>query len=125
MRARTKISERRACALMGLSRTVLHYAPCPQPRNDQLRVRIQQLAAERRRFGYRRIHALLRREGVSVNVKRVHRLYCEDSLQVRRRRRRRGAAAFARASGAQRSLVHRFRDGRTRTRPAAEVPDDR
>jgi putative transposase len=92
MRARTRISERRACALMGLSRTVLHYAPCAQPRNDQLRVRIQQLAAERRRFGYRRIHALLRREGVSVNVKRVHRLYCEDSLQVRRRRRRRAVA---------------------------------
>jgi putative transposase len=92
MRASTRISERRACALIGLSRTVLHYAPCVQPRNDQLRVRIQQLAAERRRFGNRRIHALLRRGGISVNVKRVHRLYCEDSLQVRRRRRRRGVA---------------------------------
>jgi putative transposase len=92
MRAKTRISERRACALMGLSRTVLHYAPCSRPRNDQLRVRIQQLAAERRRFGYRRIHALLRREGVAVNVKRVHRLYCQDALQVRRRRKRRGVA---------------------------------
>jgi len=92
MRARTRISERRACVLMGLSRTVLHYSPCAEPRNDQLRVRIHELSAERRRFGYRRIHALLRREGVSVNVKRVHRLYCEDNLQVRRRRRRRGVA---------------------------------
>jgi putative transposase len=92
MRARTKISERRACVLMGLSRTLLHYEPYAQLRNDQLRVRIQQLAAERRRFGYRRIHALLRREGVNVNVKRVHRLYCDDGLQVRRRRRRRGVA---------------------------------
>lgn len=92
MRANTQISERRACVLMGLSRTVLHYALCTQPRNDQLRARIQQLAAERRRFGYRRIHALLRREGLKVNVKRVHRLYCEDSLQVRRRRKRRGVA---------------------------------
>jgi len=77
---------------MGLSRTVLHYAPCAWTRNDQLRERIQQLAAERRRFGYRRIHALLRREGVRVNVKRVHRLYREDGLQVRRRRKRRGVA---------------------------------
>jgi putative transposase len=77
---------------MGLSGTVLHYAVRSQPRNEQLRARIQQLAAERRRFGYRRIHALLRREGVSVNVKRVHRLYCEETLQVRRRRKRRGVA---------------------------------
>jgi len=92
MRAKTAISERRACVLIGLSRTVLHYAPCTQLRNDQLRSRIQQLAAERRRFGYRRIHALLRREGESVNVKRVHRLYCEDRLQVRSRRKRRGVA---------------------------------
>lgn len=53
MRTKTKISERGACALKGLSRTVLHSEPCAQPRNEQLRVRIQHLAAERRRFGYR------------------------------------------------------------------------
>jgi putative transposase len=92
MRAKTRISERRACVLMDLSRTVLHYAPCAQVRNEHLRARIQQLAAERRRFGYRRIHALLRREGMYANVKRVHRLYRQDELQVRRRRKRRGVA---------------------------------
>jgi putative transposase len=92
MRVKTKFSERRACALMDLPRTVLRYVPCVEPRNDQLRTRIQELATERRRFGYRRIHALLRREGIRVNVKRVHRLYCEDGLQVRRRRKRRGVA---------------------------------
>jgi len=92
MRAKTSISERRACYLMQLSRTVLHYAARAQLRNDELRARIGQLAAERRRFGYRRIHAMLRREGVNVNVKRVHRLYCKDELQVRRRRKRRGVA---------------------------------
>jgi putative transposase len=92
MRAKTNISERRACELMGLWRTVLHYQARTELRNDELRARIGQLAAERRRFGYRRIHAMLRREGVRVNVKRVHRLYCKDELQVRRRRKRRGVA---------------------------------
>jgi putative transposase len=92
MRAKTNISERRACELRGLSRTVLHYQARTELRNDELRARIGQLAAERRRLGYRRIHAMLRREGVRVNVKRVHRLYCKDELQVRRRRKRRGVA---------------------------------
>ena len=92
MRAKTEISERRACELMGLSRTVLHYERCVDEVNVALRSRITELAAERRRFGYRRIHALLRREGRSVNVKRVHRLYCKEALQVRRRRKRHGVA---------------------------------
>jgi putative transposase len=70
MRAKTAISERRACELMGLSRTVLHYERCMDEVNVGLGLRIAELAAERRRFGYRRIHALLRREGRTVNVKR-------------------------------------------------------
>ena len=77
---------------MGLSRTVLHYAPSPDRDSGGLRARIVELAAERRPFGYRRIHALLRREGHHDNVKRVHRLYREERLQVQRRRRRRGVA---------------------------------
>lgn len=92
MRAKTTISERRACQLMGISRTVLRYEPRPEADGGQLRGRIAELAAQRRRFGYRRIHALLRREGARVNVKRVHRLYQLDGLQVRRRRRRHGVA---------------------------------
>jgi len=51
--------------------------------------RIKELAAERRRFGYRRIHILLRREGWRVNHKKVHRLYREAGLQVRKRKRKR------------------------------------
>jgi putative transposase len=54
-----------------------------------LRGRIAALAAERRRFGYRRIHIMLRREGWLVNVKRVHRLYRAADLSVRKRRRKR------------------------------------
>jgi putative transposase len=90
MRAKTKISERRACQLMAISRTVLHYTPRLEADGGQLRCRIIELAAERRQFGYRRIHALLRREGSKANVKRVHRLYQLDGLQVRRRKRRHG-----------------------------------
>jgi putative transposase len=92
MRAKTKSSERRACVLIGLSHTVLHYAPCARlttiscglaSKSSVPSVAVSVIAG---------IHALLRREGLSVNVKRVHRLYCEDGLQVRRRRRHRGVA---------------------------------
>jgi len=92
MRAKTVISERRACQLMAISRTVLHYAARPEVDGGQLRCRIVELAAQRRRFGYRRIHALLRREGAAANVKRVHRLYQLERLQVQRRKRRHGVA---------------------------------
>lgn len=70
----TRISERRACLLVGLSRTVLHYQGKAQPENKQLQARMVELAGVRRRFGYRRLHALLRREGVEANHKRVFRL---------------------------------------------------
>jgi putative transposase len=46
-----------------------------QPENQQLQDRMVELASERRRFGYRRIHPLLRREGLDVNYKRIFRLY--------------------------------------------------
>jgi putative transposase len=92
MREQTSISERRACELVGISRTVLHYEPKAQPENAALQGRIVELAQVRRRFGYRRIHALLRREGIEANHKRVYRLYQEAGLAVRRRRKRHGVA---------------------------------
>ena len=88
----TKISERRACQLVGLSRTVLHYESKAQPANMQLQARLIELAGERRRFGYRRLHALVRREGILANHKRIYRLYREAGLAVRRRKRRHGVA---------------------------------
>jgi putative transposase len=88
----TDISERRACQLVKISRTVLHYVPKVQPENEQLQHRMVELASERRRFGYRRIHALLRREGVDVNHKRIFRLYQAGGLAVKRWRRRCGVA---------------------------------
>ena len=66
MREKALISERRACRLVGLSRTVLHYRPELDAENEALGQRIAELAGERRRFGYRRIHALLRREAIQV-----------------------------------------------------------
>jgi putative transposase len=92
MRDKTRISERRACRLVGLSRTVLHYEAKVRPENTVLQGRIVELAQVRRRFGYRRIHALLRREGVGANHKRVFRLYQAAGLAVRRRRKRYGIA---------------------------------
>ena len=54
--------------------------------NERLRVRLRELAEERRRWGYRRLHILLQREGWQVNSKRVYRIYVEEKLVVRRRR---------------------------------------
>ncbi len=56
-----------------------------RPDDDVLRDRLRTLAQERRRFGYRRLHVLLRREGHAVNKKRVQRIYREERLTVRRR----------------------------------------
>ena len=92
MQKGTRISERRACQLVGLSRTVLHYESKAQPDNEHLQARLIELAGERRRFGYRRLHALVRREGVRANHKRIYRLYRKAGLAVRRRRKRHGVA---------------------------------
>ena len=92
MRESTTISERRACLLVGLSRTVLHYESKVQPENEQLQARLVELAGERRRFGYRRLHALVRREGIQANHKRIYRLYSDAGLSVRRRKKRHGVA---------------------------------
>ena len=73
-----------------MQRSVARYHPhSVEPR--ELRERLRVLAAERRRFGYRRLWVLLRREGFEVNHKRVYRLYREEGLCVRRRKRKRMA----------------------------------
>ena len=82
-------SLRRACRLIGLSTATWRYQRRPDPTNLQLRERLQAHAAERPRFGYRRLHTLVDREGLHVNHKRVYGIYREAGLQVRRRRRKR------------------------------------
>ena len=84
LRSAFEVSERRACMVIGCARMTVRYRP---QRGDDaaLRARLRALAHERRRFGYRRLHVLLRREGVVVNHKRLFRLYREERLVVRRR----------------------------------------
>ena len=78
----------RACGLVGISRSLYGYRS-RRPVAAGLRERMCELAGEKRRYGYRRIHLLLRREGSQINRKRVYRLYREAGLAVRRRKRKR------------------------------------
>jgi putative transposase len=80
------LSERRACRLVGLSRDAYRHPPVASPLNAELSGKIIELAHVRRRFGYRRIHDLLRPAYPTINHKRVYRLYAGASLAVRKRR---------------------------------------
>jgi putative transposase len=68
-----RYSQRRACALVGVAPRVHRYAP-GRPDDAGLRKRLKELSSERRRFGYRRLHILLKREGVEANWKRLYRI---------------------------------------------------
>ena len=78
----------RACGLVGISRSLYRYR---SKRSDSaaLRMRIEEIAAIKRRYGYRRVYVRLRREGWQVNRKRVYRIYRDAGLAVRRRKRKR------------------------------------
>jgi putative transposase len=84
------LSQRHACELVGLDRSTLRYR-CRRPDDSALRRRLRELAAERRRFGYRRLGWMLAREGQALNHKKLYRLYREERLMVRRRRGRKRA----------------------------------
>jgi putative transposase len=88
------VSRARACDLIGLQSSSYYYRPARRG-DDELAARLHALAERWRRFGYRRLAVLLRREGLVVNHKRVHRVYKAAGLQVRRRRRKRVAVARA------------------------------
>jgi putative transposase len=90
LQALLDVSERRACRVIDADRTVIRY----QSRRDDdgpLRQKLRELAHQRRRFGYRRLHILLRREGLTINRKKTQRLYREEGLTVRRRKGRKRA----------------------------------
>jgi putative transposase len=75
------VSERRACSILSVDRSAIRYVP---RRGDDAstRQRLKELAAERRRFGWRRLKLLLEREGIRMNHKKLRRLYAEERLQV-------------------------------------------
>ena len=90
LQALLDVSERRACRVIAADRSVIRY----QSRRDDdgmLREKLRDLAHQRRRFGYRRLHILLRREGLTINRKKTQRLYREEGLTVRRRKGRKRA----------------------------------
>ena len=84
------MSERRACCIVAADRKMVRYHSC-RPADTELRARLRELANQRRRFGYRRLFILLRREGEPSGVNRIYRLYREEGLVVRKRRSRRKA----------------------------------
>ena len=92
LQAAFSVSTRRACRLVGLSRSRWHYQPRRPERDRPVRERLRALASERPRFGYQRLHLLLQREGLRVNHKRVYRLYREERLLVRPHRGRKHPA---------------------------------
>lgn len=86
------VSERRACRTVAQPRSVQRYQSIRRSQ-EVLQRRIREIARSRIRYGYRRIHVLLRREGWPINKKRVYRLYCELGLQLRAKRPRRRVSA--------------------------------
>ena len=90
LRSLLGLSERRACRIAGADRKMIRYLAQRAP-DTVLRGRLRDLANERRRFGYRRLFVLLRREGEPSGINRIYRLYREEGLTVRRRKGRRRA----------------------------------
>ena len=92
------MSQRRACRVLAVDRSSVRYRRI-RPDDADLRDAMKSVAAERRRFGYRRIHIMLARQGIVMNQKKLRRLYREEGLQVRRRGGRK------RALGTRRPMV--------------------
>jgi putative transposase len=90
LRGALEMSERRACNLIAADRTMIRYRS-RRPPETELRARLRELANQRRRFGYRRLFILLRREGEPSGINRIYRIYREEGLTVRKRRARRRA----------------------------------
>ena len=82
-----RLSERKACELVGISRSGYRYQPV-LPQDDELKQRLKDLAAKHKGLGYLMLHGLLRAEGLVVNRKRTYRVYSELGLQLRTKKRK-------------------------------------
>ena len=87
-----ELSQRRAGRLLGIGNSSLR-SRSKRADDSSVRAKLRALAAERPRFGYRRLGVMLEREGISLNHKRLHRLYREEGLVLRRKRRQRASTA--------------------------------
>ena len=83
LQAEIGLSERRACSIVGADRKMVRYRS-RRPPDGELRARLRDLANERRRFGYRRLFILLRREGEASGVNRIYRLYREEGGRLQK-----------------------------------------
>lgn len=92
------VSQRRACEVLAVDRSSIRYRSI-RPDDAIARAAMKAVAAERRRFGYRRIHIMLERQGIVMNLKKLRRLYREERLQVHKRGGRK------RALGARRPMA--------------------
>lgn len=124
------VSQRRACKVLAFDRSSVRYKSI-RPDDSDLREAMKTVAVERRRFGYRRIHIMLQRQGIVMNQKKLRRLYREERLQVRRRGGRKRALGTRRPMALPTSANERwsldfvsdaFTDGR-RFRVLAVVDD--
>jgi len=110
-RATWQVSIRRACRALPVHRSTYHYRS-RRAGQAHLSKRIREIAATRVRYGYRRIHVLLRREGWEVNPKRIYRLYREMGLQLRNKTpKRRVKAKAARGSAIGHTTERDLGDG--------------
>ena len=116
-----EVSERRACKVVELPRATCRYQSV-MVEDPQLLKDLRELAAERPRFGYRRLHLMLKRKGWTINHKLVYRLYRQEGLAVRRRIRKR-IAGNTRSMPHDRlhSMMERFISGGG-TFPVIEAP---
>ena len=104
LQVRFGVSQRRACAALGQPRSTQRYQAKPRTDEAALCRRLRELVRRRPRFGYRRLTALVRREGWAVNAKRIHRLCRKEGLKVRRTlRKARAIGASANACNVRRA----------------------
>lgn len=88
-----QVSERRACRGFAIHRAMIRYRSV-KPDDASLRRRLHELAKDRPAFGVKRLHTMLRRDGLAINLKKVRRLYLEEQLQLKPQRRRRRSSTL-------------------------------